>query len=257
MNQDGFSSDAPVSVVIPVYNGEKFLGEAIASLLRQTVRPHEIIIVDDGSTDRTPQVAAEFGQRIRYYRQERQGPPAARNTGLAKATGKWISMLDSDDVWPDNSLELQLAPVKADPSIQVIVGHALLWREPTAGSAALPFELPTDPRLILNLGSALILKSLFEQLGPLDTNLFYCDDWDWFMRARELGIHMHIHRGLVLYYRRHDGNLTNNRKLDNHFVVQMLKQSLDRRRAAGGGLAGTLPRLQNDMCGEILEEPKH
>ena len=256
MNQDSFSSDASVSVVIPVYNGEKFLGEAIASLLRQTIRPHEIILVDDGSTDRTPQVAAAFGQQVCYYRQERQGPPAARNFGLAKATGKWISMLDSDDVWPDNSLELQLTPVKVDPSIQVVVGHALLWRGPNPEPATLPFELPTDPRLILNLGSALILKSLFEQLGPLNAHLFYCDDWDWFMRVRELGIRMHIHRGLVLYYRRHDGNLTNNRKLDNHFVVQMLKQSLDRRRAAGGGLARSLPRLQDETRSEVPEEPK-
>jgi glycosyltransferase involved in cell wall biosynthesis len=255
MNQTAFASDTSVSVIIPVYNGERFLGEALASLLRQTIRPNEIIIVDDGSTDGTPQIAAEFEQYARYFRQERQGPPAARNFGVAKATGEWISMLDSDDVWPDNSLELQLAPIKADESIQVVVGHALLWRDPNAGSTALPCELPTDPQLILNLGSALILKSLFEQLGPLDTNLLYCDDWDWFMRVRELGIRMHIHGGLVLYYRRHDGNLTNNRKLDQHFVVQMLKQSLDRRRA-GGGLACTLPRLQDEKPKAKREERK-
>jgi GT2 family glycosyltransferase len=86
----------------------------------------------------------------------------------------------------------------------------------------------------MNLGSALIRKSLFGQLGPLNTQLFYCDDWDWFMRAREMGIRMHVHSGLVLYYRRHEGNLTNNRKLDNHFILQMLKNSDAGELPAGG-----------------------
>jgi len=110
--------------------------------------------------------------------------------------------------------------------------------------------------MIMGHGTSLIRRSLFNQLGLLNPKLFCCDDWDWFMRARELGVHMHIHPGLVLHYRRHEGNLTNNRKLDNHFILQMLKQSLDRRRAAAGGSAGSLPRLQDEPCGTSQEERK-
>jgi glycosyltransferase involved in cell wall biosynthesis len=240
------ASDASVSVVIPVLNGEKFLGEAITSALNQTVAPREVIVIDDGSTDRTPQIAAGFGRRIRYCRQEHQGPPAARNHGIIRATSLWISLLDSDDVWPENSLQLQLAAAENDASLQIIVGYALLWPDPNCESACPPHELHSEPRLIMNMGSALIRRSLFEQLGPLNAQLLYCDDWDWFMRARELGIHICVHNGLVLYYRRHAANLTNNRMLDNHFVIKMLKQSLDRRRAAAGGSARTLPRLQEE-----------
>jgi glycosyltransferase involved in cell wall biosynthesis len=247
MNQSRLLSDPAVSVVIPVYNGERFLGAAITSILHQTNLPREIIVIDDGSTDRTPQIAAGFGTDIHYCRQERRGPPAARNYGIEKATSEWISLLDADDVWPENSLELQLAPVRKDPSLQVVIGYALLWSGPGGESIHLPYELPPEPRLIMNLGSALIRKSLFDQLGPLNTQMFYCDDWDWFMRARERGIRMHIHTGLVLYYRRHEGNLTNNQKQGNRFIVRMLKQSLDRRRNAGAGSARSLPRLQEQI----------
>jgi glycosyltransferase involved in cell wall biosynthesis len=247
MNQSDSISAPSVSVVIPVYNGEKFLGDAIASALRQSVLPREIIVIDDGSTDRTPQIAAGFGTDIRYYRQERRGPPAARNYGIEKATSEWISLLDADDVWPEDSLELQLEPVRKDPSLQVVIGYALLWSGPGGESVHLPCELPPEPRLGMGNGSTLIRKALFRKLGPLNTELFYCDDWDWFMRARELGIRMHVHTGLVLYYRRHEGNLTNNQKQGNRFILRMLKQSLDRRRTAGGGSARSLPRLQKQI----------
>ena len=244
MKGSEYPSSLSVSVVIPVYNGEKYLGDAIRSALRQTIPPREIIVIDDGSTDRTPQIAAEFGPVVQYRRQERRGPPAARNHGIERATSEWISLLDADDVWPENSIELQLTKVREDPSLQVVVGYALLWPGPDGDSTQLPYELPPEPRLIMNLGSALIRKSLFEQLGPLNTELFYCDDWDWFMRARELGIPICVHSGCVLYYRRHQANITNNQRLGNRFVVRMLKQSLNRRRAAGGGKAQSLPCLQ-------------
>lgn len=254
MNQKCCICDHSVSVVIPVYNGQNFLDEAIRSVLRQTIPPREILVIDDGSTDRTPQIAAAFGNSIHYFRQQRQGPPAARNFGISQATSEWVSMLDSDDVWPDNSLELQLAPAETDPAIQIVVGYALLWPGRNGERASLLNPLPQEPQLILNLGSAIIRRPLFAKLGTLNTQLFYCDDWDWFMRVRELQIPMHIHRGLVLYYRRHAGNLTNNRKLDNHFLVQMLKQSLNRRRMASGGIAHSLPYLQDQGCDPEHEE---
>jgi glycosyltransferase involved in cell wall biosynthesis len=243
-------SSQSVSVVIPVYNGEKFLADAIASVLRQTVSPQEIVVIDDGSTDCTPQIAAGFGPAVSYYRQERQGPPGARNFGIGKTASEWVSLLDADDIWPENSLELQLESIKKNPSLQVVVGYALLWSGPGKEPVASSNDAPGEPRLIMNLGSALIRRSLFERLGLLNQELLYCDDWDWFMRARELHIRMHVHNGLVLYYRRHAENLTNNHSLNNRYVVKMLKQSLDRRRAAGGGSAQSLPCLEEKTLTE-------
>ncbi|MDM7995896.1 MAG: glycosyltransferase family A protein [Acidobacteriota bacterium] len=183
MDCETLTSRESVSVVIPVYNGEKFLGEAITSLLRQTVPVQDIVVIDDGSTDRTPQIATDFGPPVRCYRQERQGPPAARNLGIEKAASEWISLLDADDVWPEDSLRLQLEWIKKDPSLQIVVGYALLWPGPEEASVPVPLELPEEPRLILNLGSALIRRSLFDRLGLLDPELVYCDDWDCFLQA--------------------------------------------------------------------------
>jgi glycosyltransferase involved in cell wall biosynthesis len=93
------------SVVIPTYNRAHCVGEAIESVLAQALPPHEIIVVDDGSTDDTPRVLAVFGDRIRVIRQENAGVSAARNAGIAAATGEWIAFLDSDDVWLSHKMD--------------------------------------------------------------------------------------------------------------------------------------------------------
>jgi glycosyltransferase involved in cell wall biosynthesis len=253
MSRTVLSSNQSVSVVIPVYNGETFLGEAISSALHQTVTPREIIVIDDGSTDRTSQIASGFGPPVLCYRQERQGPPVARNYGIEKAASEWISMLDSDDVWPANSLELQLNQAAKDPTVQVVAGYARLWTNPEETLLPQPSSIGEEPRLFLGWGSVLVRKSLFSRLGMLNTQLFCCDDWDWFMRARELGIRMDIHNGLVLNYRRHGGNLTNNQARNNRYIVKMLKQSLDRRRAAGGETVRSLPSLKEIASKEQKE----
>jgi glycosyltransferase involved in cell wall biosynthesis len=89
----------PVSVVIPAYNAASVLPRAIESVLGQTSRPEEVIVVDDGSTDNTAQVATQYGPSITYIRQDNAGASAARNRGIAEATGEWIAFLDSDDEW--------------------------------------------------------------------------------------------------------------------------------------------------------------
>ena len=97
-----------VSVIIPTYNRAKLLGRAVESVLDQTMPDHEIIIVDDGSTDDTHRTAAGFGRVIRYFRQANAGPGAARNRGIESARGEWIAFLDSDDRWMPEKLLIQL-----------------------------------------------------------------------------------------------------------------------------------------------------
>jgi len=98
------------SVIIPAYNCGRFLAEAVDSALAQTRPPHEIIVVDDGSTDDTPEVAKRFGDRIVYHRQANRGVSAARNAGMERATGNWLAFLDADDLWEGNKLE-RVAPL--------------------------------------------------------------------------------------------------------------------------------------------------
>jgi glycosyltransferase involved in cell wall biosynthesis len=95
--------------VIPAYNRGDFIKATVESVLAQSLPPIEVIIVDDGSTDHTPQVCAQFGPPVRYIRRDNEGPSGARNHGIRAATGDWIALCDSDDLWDRDKLELQMA----------------------------------------------------------------------------------------------------------------------------------------------------
>ena len=98
-----------ISVVIPVYNREETLAHAIESALSQTLKPHEVVVIDDGSSDKSAEVAEGFGDIVRVIRQENAGAAIARNVGIRHAVGDWIAFLDSDDVWDRDKLKLQTA----------------------------------------------------------------------------------------------------------------------------------------------------
>ena len=112
-----------VSVIIPVYNGEAFLVEAVESIQRQVHRPLEILIVDDGSTDNTAKIAAGFDDDVRYTFKPNGGPASARNTGLKMARGSVIGFLDVDDLWTEKKLEWQLTRFVSTPTLEIILGH--------------------------------------------------------------------------------------------------------------------------------------
>jgi glycosyltransferase involved in cell wall biosynthesis len=115
-----------VSVVIPTYNRAELLKLTIQSILAQTLRPLEIIIVDDGSTDHTAEVCASFAPAVRYMGQVNGGVSAARNAGIRAAKGEWIAFCDSDDLWMYNKLELQLAAIDATGAGWSVTGFALI-----------------------------------------------------------------------------------------------------------------------------------
>ncbi|MFA6055620.1 MAG: glycosyltransferase family A protein [Thermodesulfovibrionales bacterium] len=221
------------SVIIPVYNGERYLAEAIESVLAQTYRPIEIIVVDDGSTDGSADVAKGFHDNIRYVFQPNSGPPAARNTGLRMANGNVIGFIDADDLWSNNKLSLQLERLDNNSSAEIVLGHLqfLLYR---ITDSKHEWEVSSDPQIALTLGSGVFRKSVFDKVGLFDETLYYGDDWDWFMRARELGVSMLIHKEVTLFYRRHKHNLTNQKKIGDTYIIRILKNSIDRRRHKSG-----------------------
>jgi len=231
-------STALVSVIIPTYNRAAFLAEAVGSVLRQAYRPLEVIIVDDGSTDETAHVVAQFGSQVRYQYQPNRGPAAARNHGLRLAGGELIGFLDSDDWWPDDALDLQLDLLSKNPSVEIVSGHAVqVRREPGAPE----IEVISPPQFTMNLSCTLFRRSAFDRTGGFDEKLWHCDDWDLFMRVRELGLPMLIHDSVVHFYRRHESNITNQRSVSQQYQVKMLRQSLARRRALSNGQAESLP----------------
>lgn len=176
--------ETSVSVVIPTYNYGRYVTEAVESALAQTLPPMEIIVVDDGSTDDTAVRLAPYMQRIQYIYQENSGLPAARNTGIRKATGEWIALLDADDVWHPQKLEVQLR------AVEDLNGVALIG-SPSAPTLEGPLPVPKVYELTVRdfvLSSrtgttgALIRRSSFETVGYFDETLRSVEDRDMWLR---------------------------------------------------------------------------
>jgi len=230
-----------VSVIIPVYNGEAYLAEAVDSIHRQNYEPLEIIIIDDGSTDSTADIVAGLQGNIRSFYQPNSGPPAARNKGLRMARGNVIAFLDADDLWTENKLEIQLSCLTNDPRVKIVLGYTQLVTCAPPGSGANTLEKVAAPWPVMSVGSAIMRKSAFDRVGLFDETQLFADDVDWFLRAKELEIHMIIHQEVTQFYRRHRDNITNQRQLDLKYFMATLKKSLDRRRLGKEGPVTSLP----------------
>lgn len=230
-----------VSVIMPVYNGEAYLAEAIESIHLQNYRPLEIILVDDGSTDNTAKLVSGLQGNIRYFYQPNSGPPAARNRGLRMAHGDVIAFLDCDDLWCENKLRTQLAYFVKDPSLEIVLGYTQFVRDTSAGKGIRELQKLSGPWPAMSLGSSIMRRNVFGRVGFLDEDQLFGDDCDWFLRAKELGIKMVIHQDVTQFYRRHGANITNQIQVDRKYFILTLKKSLDRRRLEKEGPAKALP----------------
>lgn len=222
-----------VSVIIPVYNGGKYLAEAIQTVRNQHYQSLEIIVVDDGSTDNTPTVATQFQDSIRYVYQENSGPAAARNRGISMAKGDIIAFLDVDDLWPKDKLKLQVSYLAAHPSVDIIQGSIQqIHLSASASNQVLDLTRRDSSKSYkdVNLGSALYRKYVFEKVGLFDETLSFAEDVDWFIRAWEHGISKVILEDVTLFYRKHDTNMTIGKSLVELGFVKVFKRHLDRGR---------------------------
>ncbi|WP_457673034.1 glycosyltransferase family 2 protein [Thiolapillus sp.] len=182
-----------ISVVIPNYNYEQYVGEALDSVLAQSFPAHEIIVVDDGSTDNSVQVISAYGDKVRLIEQPNQHLSAARNTGINAATGNWIALLDSDDLWHPLKLELQVRALEQHPD------WAFVSSQPDeSDDFPQPLEVVSAPeaRAIdirdfitknqMSGSDALIRKDCFNDTGLFDTSLKSCEDRDMWHRLTRL-----------------------------------------------------------------------
>jgi glycosyltransferase involved in cell wall biosynthesis len=234
-----------ISCIIPCYNAERFLGEAIESILAQTLLPAEIVVVDDGSTDGSAAVAAQFAGRVSYLRQENAGPAAARNAGLDATRGDFVAFLDADDCWHPQKLQRQAERFAESPRIDSCVTHLTpVWEDEVRHEqAALQGHVRTAdsvPGYVMQ--TLLARRSAFERAGKLDSALRFGEDTEWFSRARDLGVVLELLPDALVYRRFHAHNLTRirgNAKLKSS-LLDIVQGSLERRRhAAAGAHSGT------------------
>lgn len=214
-----------VSVVVPVYNGERYLAEALESVRQQGDTSIEILVIDDGSTDATPDIVRNWAG-VRYVRQENRGPAAARNAGIALAQSDLIAFLDADDLWAPDKLRLQTHVLRDDPTLDSVSAHLQCLRL----RAPMEWEAFEGARYLPMFGTLLARRAVFERVGPLDESLRCGEDVDWFMRAREAGVSMAVLEQVLLYYRLHGANLTSTLQPRQVEYARVVKKLLDRRR---------------------------
>jgi glycosyltransferase involved in cell wall biosynthesis len=212
-----------VSVVIPVYNGECFIAEAIASVIAQDYRPLELIVVDDGSIDRTREIVKDISQAT-LLEQPHQGAGAARNAGVRASKGEFVAFLDADDVWNPGKLFRQIEAFVAEPGLEAIFGHVVEFHEgeTDADSAPLPSPIP---------GTMLIKRAAFERIGWFSDEPTALEGVDWYLRASEKSLRSRMLPD-VLYRRRIHGRNRSIVNRDHDGYLRAIKASLDRRRTS-------------------------
>ena len=224
-----------VTCIVPVYNGARFLTEALESVLSQEVDDLDVLVVDDGSTDDTSEVLASFGARIRVVRQSNAGPAAARNRGIAETDSEFVAFQDCDDLWTPGRLRAQLGAFAERPGLEICGGMVQNFWMPelaaeAAGYAGTPFSKPQPG---YTFPTVLARREVFERIGAIDVSLSVGEDNDWFLRARDAGVEQHVLPEVVLRRRLHSGNLTRGDLASREALLRNMKASLDRRRAGG------------------------
>lgn len=220
-----------ISIIIPVFNAERYLAEAIESVLMQAVKHLEIIVVDDGSTDESAKVANTFKNDTCYLLQENKGAAAARNLGISLAKGPLLAFLDADDVWTAHKLELQLKVLEDDPKLDMVLGNVEQFVSPELDAEnrnRLRIELKIMPGY--HVGTMLIKKKSFQQVGLFRENLQLAETVDWFSRAKEMKLHYKMLPEVVMKRRIHTTNQGLYKRQHMKDYVSVLKTALDRRR---------------------------
>lgn len=211
-----------ISVILPVYNGEKFLRNALESIEIQKYPALEIIVVDDGSTDSTPAIIKSLGEEVVSIRQENQGPGIARNVGIQAATAPILAFLDADDLWTPGRLFPMIKILDENPEVDIVRGQMqIVYFD---GKHDVPNFYP------FLIGSALYRREVFEKIGGYDPQLRFGEDVDWFVRARESGLNMQEYEEVVLLYKRHPGNMTRKKTLGELGLMKVIKKKLNRAR---------------------------
>jgi len=208
-----------VSVIMPAWNAEAYLGAAIDSVLGQTMCDLELLVVDDGSKDGTRAVAEACQRRdsrVRLLLQENGGPSAARNRAMNEARGAWFAFVDSDDLWAPSFLESQLAVFAAHPDTDLVTGNARYLGGPFGGRPVRPSGGGPEPLSLLDLieGEAAVFimtvfrRAVFDTIGGLDEGLLTSEDYEFWIRAARAGIRYRRNPAPLGWYRQRTGSLS-------------------------------------------------
>ena len=220
-----------ISVIIPVYNGGKYLAEAIESVLAQTLKPAEIIVVDDGSTDDSKEIARKYLPKVRTISQENKGAGAARNTGIQVAKGSFLAFLDADDLWTGQKSVIQYSFLEEHPETDLVFGKVEQFISPefpAVYQGNLRKEMEIMPGYAS--GALLIEREKFLRVGLFNEQLEIGEFIDWFSRAKGLGLTHHAMDDIVLKRRIHGLNMGIYKRGHLKDYTALLREAIARKR---------------------------
>jgi len=234
-HQTGTEAAEGVSVVVPVHDGARYLGEALHSVISQQPPPLEVIVVDDCSSDDSAAIAMAFGPPVRVMAAVGQGAAAARNTGVKAAKAPLIAFLDADDRWAEGALAHLGNALMAEPQAGIAHGRVGEFVSPDL-SPEIGARLAARPGAPLGLipGSLLVRAELFQTLGFLDTGLRAGEVVDWIARLRHAGVGEAWTEAVVLERRVHGGHLSAAKKESRADLLEVVRRSLARQRGQEG-----------------------
>jgi glycosyltransferase involved in cell wall biosynthesis len=219
-----------VSVITVVKNGERYLAEAVQSVLNQTYQPDEIIVVDGQSTDQTAFIARSFTQ-VRYILQPDQGLANARNLGIDAAQGTFIAFLDHDDLWTTGKLETQMEFMAERPDLLYTTIRMRFAVEPGAPvRSKREQEMLANPRDGSTPSALVARRAAFEVIGRFNPDYSIGCDADWFTRARDQNVPTAVLPQVLLYKRLHQKNLSVNAAVNRQEMFLIASESIRRQR---------------------------
>ncbi len=216
-----------VSLIVAVYNGEEYLRDALESAFAQDFDPYEVVLVDDGSTDGTAEIARSFP--VNYVHQKNQGPSAARNTGMGIARGAYIAFLDGDDTVPPTKLRVQHQYLLEHPETGCVLG-CNEWIFPNGEAPEWMTRDPIHDQLGgIQPGTAMVRRHVLDEIDAFDPSYRYWEFQNLFVRMRERGVHIHVLPDIVLHKRLHGENATLFPP-ESHPLLRTMREKLERER---------------------------
>lgn len=222
---------ADVSVIIPAYDAERYLAEAVDSVLAQSVGPREVFVVDDGSSDGTATVASTFAA-VTVLSAPHLGLGATLNRGIAAAAGGSIAFLDADDLWTPGKLAAQIEALEGAAAPDIVLGAVQQFISPDAPrDFRSRISCPPTPMPGFCAGAMLARRAVFERVGPFDPSLRLGSFIDWFDRAASLGVRTVVLPEIHLLRRLHGGNFSLRESAARSDFARVAKAAIDRRRS--------------------------
>jgi glycosyltransferase involved in cell wall biosynthesis len=220
---------------VPVYNGERYLAEALDSILAQTYRPLEIIVADDGSTDGTAALVARYGECVHYLWQTNAGEAAARNLGLIAARGEFVAFLDADDLWHPEKLERQIARFQEPAAIDLCFTRFKNFWVPELADEELRYRNTplTEPQSGWSISTLLARRTTFEKFGTFGADGKRppgSESTIWFLRAAEQGAVVEVLPEILMSRRFHGSNQFRNQSAETFFHILKEWRDYQRRR---------------------------